>query len=65
MVVGGYGLMFKVMFRYFPGEDDEHLENVGIATFAVKILAGRLPHANHEVYRWINFLGCLDQPNYC
>jgi hypothetical protein len=36
------GLMFEVVFRYFPGEADEHLENVRIASLAVEILPGHL-----------------------
>jgi len=62
-VVGGYGLTFKVLFKYFLGEVDEHLENVGIARLAVESLAGHLPDTRQELYRWTNFLGCLDQLN--
>ena len=57
--------MFKVLFRYFPLEADEHLENVGIATLAIKILAGHLPDTSRELYRWTIFLRCLDQLKYC
>jgi hypothetical protein len=64
-VVGGYGVTLKVPFRYFPGEVDEHLENIEIAILAVEILAGHLPDTSRELYRWTNFLGCLDQLNYC
>jgi hypothetical protein len=63
--VGGYGLTFKVLFRYFPVEVHEHLENVRIARLTVEILAGHLPDTSQELYRWTNFLGCLDQLNYC
>jgi hypothetical protein len=63
--VGGYGLTSKVLLRYFPGEVDEHLENVGIARLAVEILAGHLPDTSQELYRWTNFLGSLEQLNYC
>jgi len=63
--VGLYGLTFRVLFGYFPGEVDELLENVRIARLAVEILAGHLPDKSQELYRWTSFLGCLDQLNYC
>jgi hypothetical protein len=40
-------------------------ENVGIARLALEILAGLLPDTSQELYRWTDFLGCLDQLNYC